>query len=186
MKIRTAIISTLLFIGILLASVPARAQTAPPNPQTFFESFKGYFGGFNTNLPFAGSDTFDIWTGAEYVNNQNTSASLGISWNAFTLSSASGLTLGIETVTRNAGIAGVILSQSGGLNIQKTYLDTKFVGYFDGGYDFSLNKPIIEIGARVLKMLTPNTFAGIGIGERLGQKSVSNFPTLSVFAGFKL
>ena len=44
-------------------------------------------------------------------------------------------------------------------------MDTKFVGYLEGGYDFNLNKPYAEIGTRIFKALTPNTYAGVGIGR---------------------
>ena len=93
----------------LLTAGNIHAQTStnstPLNEQTFLQTFQGYFLSFNTNLAstFA-TDTIDIWTGMEYVNNQNTAASLGISYNAFKLSAVN---IGLESVTRNAGINGV-------------------------------------------------------------------------------
>lgn len=183
----TTMKKTIAVLLIASACLCAQAQTnsnTSPTEQTFLQSFEGYFGSFNTNnaSTFGTNDTFDVWTGAEYVNNQNTAASLGISWNAFKVSQE---TIGLESVTRNAGINGVILSQSAGVNLQKVYVDTKFEAYVDGGYDFSLKKPVAEVGARVFKALTANTYAGIGIGERFGSGQVSSFPVLSVFAGFK-
>lgn len=177
MKLRSLFAALCLFVGALTA----QAQIAT-NTQSFFATAEGYVSSFNTNLlTFRTNDTVDVWTGMEYVSGVNTAASLGISYNAIALKTA---TLGLESITRNAGINGVILSQAAGLNIQKVYYDTKFEGYVNGGYDFSLRQPVGEVGARIFKALTDNTFAGIGIGERFGLK-VSSFPTFSIFAGFK-
>lgn len=172
---------------LLLASVPARAQTntpPPATPQGFLTSAESYFLAFDTNkTTFTANDTVDVFTAFEYVGGVNTAASLGISYNAFKLSS---LTIGIESVTRNASIGGVILSQAAGFNLQLVHYDTKVMGYVNAGYDFQQSKPCVEIGTRIFKALTDNTFAGIGIGERFGGSKISTFPTISVFGGFKL
>src|SRR5208283_5078732 len=100
---------------------PARAQTNGA-PQTFFTTVTGYFGGFNTNLAstFA-ADRVNIWAGADTVNNQNLAASFGVEYQL-------GYNFSLESVTRNATVAGVIVSEQGGLGYNLTYIDTRLTG----------------------------------------------------------
>lgn len=161
---------------------PAPTNAPPADVGGFLTTALGYVSSFSDLQTFQTNDSVDIWSGAEYVNNQHTAVCLGLSYN--TSYKPLGLTLGIESVTRNApGLAGTaILSQNVGVNLQKIVHDVKFVGYVSPGYDFDLRKPNVEIGARVFKALTSKSAMGIGIGERIGGGKISAFPTLSVFA----
>ena len=168
--------------------VPPTPTNAPPTPGNFLQSVILYFSSPGTNQTFQTNDTFDIWTGAEYVNNLNTAATLGISWNAwhFAPSTTGGMCLGVESQTRNAGIAGTILSQGIGVNIQKVWYDTKLEGFFEGEKNFAINKYCGELGVRIFKALTPNTFAGFGISEFMFGGATSKVPNMLVFAGAKM
>lgn len=170
---------TVATIGV---SVPAMPTNAPPTPGNFLQTVIGYFSSTTDLQTFQTNDAFDIWTGAEYVNNLNTAATLGISWNAWQTSVVG---FGLETQTRNAGIAGTILSQGMGFNIQKVYKDIKLEAFVEGEKNFKLNVWDAEVGVRIFKALTDNTFAGIGISEFIGGGGTSTVPNVLVFAGAK-
>src|SRR5262249_35359316 len=92
-------------------SVPCNAQTndAPTTPALVFTNLGSYFTDINTNLSWA-STPFSVWTGANYQSGVNTSAELGLSYDAFKPAAAATATTTLavapEAVVRNAGIAG--------------------------------------------------------------------------------
>ncbi len=172
-RIKYLILSVSLCLCGLLS---ARAQTnAPPaTPQSFVTSVQSYFTSFDTNSTTFSNRKFDLWTGMDYVQGVNTAASLGLEYQI-----SSGFA--VESVTRNAGIAGIILSQQGGIGYSIVHYDTKITGYLDGGYDFDGKRTFAEIGVRAKKALSANTYLGIGISTRYpGGRT----PTFSVFTGF--
>ncbi len=148
---------TLAVLAVALACFASRAQVSTNTPQgTFFGSVSQYFTSFDTNSTTFKSNSFDLWAGADYQNNLNFANSIGVEWQAVNL-------LSLESVTRNAGIAGTILSQQVGFGLNKVVYDTKLTGFVDGAYDFQLGRPFLTTGLRVKKALTVHTFAGIGI-----------------------
>lgn len=169
-----------------IPAIPA-VPTAPPpaTPQDFITSVQGFLTSFTDLQTFTTNDTFDLWTGAEYINNAHTAVCLGLSYN--TAWRPIGLIFGVESVTRNQpGLVGTaILSENVGVNLQLVHKDVKIVVYVDPGYDFNLSKPDLIIGARIFKALTDNTFTGLGLAEPIGSGKLSSFPTVSVFAGVK-
>jgi hypothetical protein len=181
-----SLLCTLAVTAQTIPQLPAVATNAPPSsPANFLTSVQGFFTSFTDLQTFTTNDTFDLWTGAEYINNAHTAVCLGFSYN--TAWRPLGLTLGFESVTRNVpGLIGTaILSQNVGVNLQLVHKDVKLVAYVDPGYDFDLKQANVEIGARVFKALTDNTYTGLGIAERIGGGKISAYPTISVFAGVK-
>lgn len=169
-------------------------QTAPaPTPQgTFFNSVAQFFTGFDTNSTTFLTDTVDIWAGADTVNNQNMAASLGIEFLPLHSSSNSFLAaLSVESVTRNATVAGTIVSEQAGFGYNFTHFDTRITGYLDGGYRFDTRQGYLAPGIRIKKALTENTYMGVGLELPIylnhdnGQPSGAPSPTPSVFTGFK-
>jgi hypothetical protein len=84
----------------------------------------------------------------------------------------------VESVTRNSGIAGTLVSQQLGLNLSFVIVDTKLTLYGDGGYEFAdfpgavvqpktRDRLYGEFGLRVAKALTLHTYTQIGIGVQL-------------------
>jgi hypothetical protein len=174
MKLKIAVLG-LLSCLLLSFSVPLRAQTnADTTPGGFLSSVQNYFTTMDTNSTTFVNRNFDLWTGAEYVQGVNTASSLGLEYKI------SG-SFSFESVTRNAGIAGIILSQQGGFGYSLTRYDTKLTGYIDGGYDFNGKRPYAEVGARIKKAATKNTYFGIGISTRYpGGRT----PSVGLFTGF--
>lgn len=77
--------------------------------------------------------------------------------------------LGIESVTRDAGVGGTIVSEQGGLALNLHYVDLKGSFYVDGGYNkFQPRHDRLygEIGLRVSKKVSRFGFMGIGLGEQ--------------------
>lgn len=162
-------------------------QNPPPaTPQGFLSSVQDYFTSFSTLTTFTTNNTIDLWTGYEYVSGESSAVCIGVSYNTPVMLGP--FRLGVESVTRNApGLAGTaIYSEDVGVNLQLVPggHDVKVVGFLDGGYDWHVKSMGATVGARFFKALSDNTFAGIGIAERITSHT-SNTPTVSVFAGVK-
>jgi hypothetical protein len=172
------------------------AATTPPASGTFFDSVAGYFTSFNLALdaPTAAARG-SLWTGADSLQGNGTvplANALGLSYNLYQ-PATSPVRIGIESVTRNSGVAGTLVSQQVGPALKFIVHDVTMTAYADGLYDFNpsthLNKKGktitdsamgVEIGLRLQKQLTDHTFAGTGIGARLPK----NQQVFQVFAGF--
>lgn len=175
----------ILSLILLTVSLSAMAQTPPlPSPSniisggSFLESAKTYFSEFDTNSTTFVGKKFDLWTGADYASGVNVTSSLGIEYNVYG-------SFSIESVTRNAGIAGIIASEQLGGGYNLVFYDSKFTAYVSGGYDFAGSKPYAAVGLRAKKALTRNTFAGIGLEQRISG-SHQAAPIVGIFAGFTL
>lgn len=177
----------ILLIGAVMtcaALTSAHAQSpatnaVPPTPDSFFNTAESYFTTFNTNLDATfGATNYrgSVIVGADYVQSVNISSSLGISYDI-------GKGFSAESTTRNAGIAGVILSEQLGIGYNLVIHDLKITAYAAPGYDFNAKAVYGAVGARLSKALTSHTFAGIGLEEHFGKGGVSP-PILSVFTGF--
>lgn len=167
-------------------NAPPAPTNAPPTPGTFLGSVLGYFSNTSDLQTFQTNDTLDIWTGAEYVNNLNTAATLGFSYNIWKQAQADPFGFGLESQTRNAGVAGTILSQGIGINVQKVYRDIKLEAFAEGEKNFVLNTFDAEVGVRIFKALTDNTFGGFGVSEFIGGGGTSKVPNFLVFLGAKM
>jgi hypothetical protein len=169
-------------IGLIGLTLVASAQTNPPPTQSsFFDSALGYFSSFNTNLDSTfGLEKGTVWTGVDSIQGGevNLANALGISYDLYK-------SVSVESVTRNSGIAGTLLSEQVGVGLSFVVHDAKLTVYADGGYGFAKEKSSTadriygEIGLRVQKALTTHTFAGLGIGAQLPKNS----QVFSAFAG---
>lgn len=163
--------------AVITFGVPQDAPTNIPPQQTFFETVASYLTSQNTNLlTFQKTNELDLWAGADYVTGVQVSASLGIEYNVYKK-------ISIESVTRNAGIGGVVVSQQGGVGLNFVVHDVKLTGYLDGGYDFYNKRPYAALGIRAKKALTENTFAGIGMETPITKHGPQS-PILTLFTGF--
>lgn len=159
------------------------AQILPTNsPGSFFSTALSYFTAFNTNLDstFANSKG-SIWTGADSMQGARTplANSLGLSYRVYNV-------ISLESVTRNAGVAGTVVSQQFGPSLNFVVHDAKLSLYAHAGYELDApaggkfaDKIYGEIGVRVCKALTEHTFAGVGVGAQLPK----NTQVFQVFAG---
>lgn len=165
-------------VGVTLLGSKAEGQSNATPAGSFFGTVQNYFTSFNTNLDatFA-TERGSLWTSFDSIQGGRVplANSLGLSYNVFKAISA-------ESVTRNSGIAGTVLSEQVGLGLNFIVHDTKLTGYADGGYAFSepSQKLYGEIGLRVVKALTEHTFAGVGIGLQVP----ANRQVLSASVGF--
>jgi hypothetical protein len=163
--------------GITLANVPT--NDIPQSTSSLISTVEGFFTSFTGLQTFQTNDTLDLWTGAEQVGGNNTAATLGLSYNNSHLR-FSNVQIGIESVTRAAGVAGTILSQGAGANVQYIWKDVKLIGFVDGDYEFDANKPAVEVGARIWKALTDHTYAGPSLSWR------SSTPNHATTFGFEI
>lgn len=170
---------TLWAIALALAfSLSAKGQTNG-EPSSFFGSVQLYLTSFNTNLDSTfGATNYrgSVLVGADYVQGVNISSSLGLSYDIGKSSWSA------ESMTRNAGIAGTILSQQAGIGYNIVVHDTKLTGFLEGGYDFQQDKPYAAVGARILKALTTHTFAGTGLEVHINNHLST--PVVTLFTGF--
>lgn len=174
-------------LGVSLAS-SAHAQSSSVFNSTnatgsFIQSFEGYFVSFNTNA--AQAAQFEnvrgtIWTGAEYQSGVNIDSVLGIEYEPWTNKN-----LFIGSVTRNAGIAGVIVSQEIDFGIHIKKFDTEIGLGVGGGFDFAHHSGMGDIFADIKKSVTAHTFAGLRLTEMLNfHGSTPAVPIIGPVAGF--
>jgi len=154
----------------LIAAIPVVAQT---NRGSFFDTVSGYFTTFNPNLTNTFAAKTTLWTGVDSVQGGGSTLvnEIGASYNAYG-------PLSVESVTRDGGVAGTLVSQQIGLGLNFTVIDTRLTLYGDAGY--KLDGPSTskfqdnlygEIGIRVAKALTEHTFAWVGIGAQFPTKA---------------
>lgn len=183
----------LVIIGVAASLATVKAQIVGTN--SFFNSLGSYFTSFNTNLDSAVAESRgSLWTGADSLQGGNTplANSLGLAYYLYAPTNSQAR-IGLESVTRNSGVAGTLVSEQAGFELGFIVHDVTICIYGDGLYDFQpethLNKkgkkltdsPFDgEIGLRIRKNLTEHTYIGTGIGAQLPQ----NRQVFSVFTGF--
>jgi len=181
MKTKIAI-TLALSLATLALTAPAQTLTnapaAPPaSSGTFFDSVTGYFSGFNPELAGTFTNRGQFWTSMDSIQGGSNplANSIGMSYDVLGK-------LSLEGVFRNSGAAGAVVDAQGGLGLSFVVTDVKLTAYVDGGYGFAETKDPAygEIGVRVLKALTPHTFAGVGIAAQMP----ANRQVLSAFVGF--
>jgi len=156
---------------VLLASaVAASAQT---NSGSFFNTVSGYFTTFNPSLTNTFAAKTTLWTGVDSQQGSGSSLAneIGASYNVYG-------PLSLESVTRDGGVSGTLVSEQFGLGLNFIVVDTRLTLYGDAGY--KLDSPTGskfqdnlygEIGIRVAKALTEHTFAWVGIGAQFPTKA---------------
>ncbi len=157
--------------------------TPPPTPVSFFQSVGSYFTSNDTNLDLS-TGKAELWTGMAYQSGVNFAADLGIRYKLSKPGAASGVAL--ESVTRNAGIAGTIVSQNIGVAYCIYNHAIELSGGLDVGYRFDEYKPDLSVFLDARKALTVNTFAGLRLAVESDFRHQPLAPVFSVLVGFKL
>jgi hypothetical protein len=183
---RPAFLFAALFSSALAVTARGQTQTnTAPSPTTFFQDIGAYFSSFNTNLTtFTDTNNFHgvVWAGADYQSGVNIASSLGVEYPFYK-------SLTAISVTRNADVAGAILSEQADLGVSITHFDTQLTLGGGLGYCFASVgdlKPGLygSIFAEAKKAMTDNTFAGMRLEDDFSGKT-PNVPVLSVFVGFR-
>ena len=167
MKLKNLII-TAASLCILCTSLKAQTNAVttnalppiPTGPLDFIQQAGSWISNVNTNETWSNTKV-DLWTAANFQSGLQTSAEIGLSYDAFGI--ATNVVIAPEAVFRNAGIAGVIVSYQGGIGFSYEHFDIKATAYGDFGYSPSQSTAFAEIGARLKKKMTTSTYAAIGI-----------------------
>jgi hypothetical protein len=179
-------IAALALFALTLRAQTLHAQTTTNSaPQQFYTMAFQYFTSFDTNLlTFQTNYHGCAWAGADYQSGVNVASSLGLEYGVYKSAV-------VESVTRNAAIAGTILSQQIDLGLSYTLFDTQLTGGAGLDYNFA-NAGSTRQGvnavlfAEVKKAMTQSTFAGLRLETDIPfRKAAAPTPVLSVFVGFK-
>lgn len=174
----------LMLIGLItaLAVIGVNAQTNTPS-QAFYRTVMDYFTTFDTNSTTFIEERGSVWTGVDSISESDVSLanSLGISYKLGKTA------ISAESVLRNSGVAGTLVSEQVGIGLNFVVYDAKLTLYGDAGYDFLLkdvkretDRLFGEIGLRAQKAMTKRTYAGASFGVQVPESK----QVFSVFAGF--
>ena len=161
----------LTILALALVSLTAVAQTNTPGG-TFFNTVGQYFTSFNTNLAGTFQAKTTLWTGVDSVQGGNSSLvnEIGLSYAIYG-------PLSLESITRDGGVAGTLVSQQVGFGANFVLIDTRLTAYADAGYRLDSPSTVKfrdnlygEVGLRIAKALTEHTFAWVGLGVKVPQK----------------
>lgn len=176
---------------LVLATAPlAKAQTSTnqpaPSAGSFFNSLGSYFTSFNTNNTQAfGVNKFKLWTGAESIQGGVVPLVnvVGLSCDVYKPTNST-VSLALENEEFNSGVAGTAIGDEIGGGINFNVVDTELTVFAHGGYNFTKVKGQSAydgaIGLRILKALTPNTYAGAEFSVIIPQ----NEQRIGALAGF--
>jgi hypothetical protein len=167
---------TLSIIGLFaLLALPLAAQTN--TPQSFFTTATSWLTSQDTNSTTFLSDTVDLWAGADYQSGVAMDANFGAEVPIYK-------SIAVESVTRNAGIAGTIVSQQAGLCFNIVHYDIKFLAGLDFGYSFVQKDEFVAPFLQLEKAMTQNTFAYIRLEQQFFlSRASSNIPLVGVGVG---
>lgn len=178
-----ALLTLVLLIGLVAVHAQDTNNVPPATPQSFFGTVQQYFTSANTNFDLSQGKA-ELWTSMAYQSGLNFAADLGLRYRLSKPGAASGFA--VESVTRNASIAGTIVSQQVGVSYCLYNHDIEISGGIDGGYDFQKSSGLFTVFLDARKALTENTFAGLRLGYETDLKNAkAEPPVLSVIVGFK-
>jgi len=175
-----------LFVIVSLAALcalPAKAQlfgtnAVPVSSGGVIGDVLGYFTSFNTNLDDCfGAKDFTVWTGASSIQGGVNPLvnDIGLSYDLWrptpAAGSATSTAISLESITRNSGVAGLLVSEQGGAGFSIILHDVRATAFLHGGYAFAgsaskSDRFFGEAGVRVFKALGHNFFAGVGLAAR--------------------
>ncbi len=175
----------LIITALATAAFSAHAQpitnTVPATMPNFFNSVAQYFTSSNTNYDL--HSTAEITLGAAYQAGVNFGSDFGVRYK-FDLGTNTGVCL--ESVTHNAGVAGIIVSEQAGAGVYYIRHDLELSAGVDAGYRFDVRHPALTLYADVRKSLTENTYAGLRLGYESDFSSASpGAPVVTIETGFK-
>jgi hypothetical protein len=164
------------------------AATGNPTVSTWLQSAEAYFTSFNTNSTTFESHNLRVFTGPDYQSQINVDAAVGAQyrvWNSESATinvAATGLGLGLESVVRNAGIAGTLDSAQAGAGLMVDKYDVEISAWVDGGYSPYKDSAFAAGAAQVSKAATANTFVGVRLETQFFSKTPGQ-PLVGVFVG---
>jgi opacity protein-like surface antigen len=156
--------------------------TTISNPQSFFGTVGSYFTTSNTNLPFKGKA--EIGLGLAYQSGVNIASDFDARYK-FAVTTNSGVIL--ESVTRNAGVGGIIVSEQAGVGyyyIPSATPDIELSAGLLGGYRFDVSQGAFTAYLDARKSLTANTFAGVRLAYEYDGSASPSSPVLTAYTGF--
>lgn len=191
MKNIKSIIGLLAIAGCLTLNAQTNAPVVTTNsagqvsvaPASFPSQVMSWVGNIDTNSQTFTANRGSVWTGADYVQGVTVANSFGLEYKFGTNSPWA-----VQSVTRNAGIAGTIVGQE--VNIGYSlyhHYDLDLSALAGGGYTWP--KAAITKGAygdvklEIKKAMASRTFVGADIEEQLGGHG-QNAPIIGAFAGF--
>ncbi len=178
------VLSCMLFATSLHAQSSSVSNLLTNSPAgSFFGSVGSYFSSSNTNQPVHGRA--EVGLGVVYQSGINIGADLDFRYKVYEAGTNWGFML--ESVTRNAGIAGTIVSQQGGIAlyyIPVSAPDVEMSSGLLGGYSFFSSGAAFTAYADVRKMATANTFLGGRIAYEYEKQSAPPVPVITTYTGF--
>jgi len=166
-------ITALVLCTLTIALTPVFAQTdtnipAPPTtPTAFWNTALGWLSSHNPNNESTFFSKGEAWAGAVTMQGDvNLANEIGLAYRLYSPSN-SNFSVSLEAVTRDSGIAGTFVSEGFGPSLNIKVHDVELSLYADAVYDLNSeaakfqDKIHAEIGARVKKAMTQNTFIGV-------------------------
>lgn len=144
-------------LGLCALGFTAHAQSVT-NVPSFAQTALSWVTSLNTNSVIWQNDNVDILVGADNQNSIPVDASLGVQATVYKALCA-------ESWTRNAAIAGTIVSQQAGIGVQFSKYDLKLAGFIDLGYSLQQDTLYVAPAGQLSKGMTQNTFAFIRLEE---------------------
>jgi len=162
------------------AGYSSQAQSttnAAPSVPGFVTQFGDYLTTVNTNYNY---QPVSMWTAAVYQNNVNVSDEVGVSWDLWEQNVNGGLFAAVESRTRNAGIAGTVVSEGGGMEFGYMKYSLKVGVFGDGVYVTSQAATLTskakggygagEVGLFVNQMFSSTAGAGLFVSLQTGAR----------------
>jgi hypothetical protein len=168
--------------GITTISNPASSNAPSSSAESFFGTVGSYFTSSNPNLPIKG--TAEIALGLAYQSGVNIASDFDVRYK-FALGTNSGVM--VESVTRNAGIDGIIVSEQAGAAyyyIPAATPDMELSAGLLAGYRFDVSRVAFTAYLDARKSLTPNTFAGARLAYENDGDASPSAPVLTAYTGF--
>jgi hypothetical protein len=172
----------ILSIALVAGLITAKAQTNGLIIPQFYNTAVSWVTDLNTNIHTFDDDIchLELQVGADYVQGVNATASIGLEYHVYK-------NFVIDSITKNAGVAGTVVSQQIGGGISFRLANIELTGLIDGGYDLQRNRAFFEPRVEIKKGMTDRTYVGMGIGVKIDDfKSKSISPTLSAYVGITL
>lgn len=156
---------------------------AAPSVTSFFGDLGAWVGSRDLTKTTFNANHGSAYTGADYLQGINSDALVGLEYKFGTNSPWL-----VQSVTRNAAIAGAIVGQEGGAGYNVIHnTDMELGGFVGGGYTFAdaaVSKGAYGyVKAEGKKALGTTTFAGGYIEEQFGSHK-QNMPIIGLIAGF--
>jgi hypothetical protein len=149
------------------AQIDTNAPPPPATPTAFWNTALGWLSSHNPNNEETFFSKGEAWAGAVTMQGDvNLANEVGLSYKVYQPTN-SNFSVSIEAITRDSGIAGTFVSQAVGPSLNIKVHDVELQIYTDAVYDLNSeaarfqDKIHAEIGARVKKAMTQNTFIGV-------------------------